>query len=134
MKQHGGLIRHWPPATVPPGACRFRCARAWTSQRAGRPTPCRAEIPGVEREDVSIEVENGTLSLRAEKRFETEEEDEGYHCVERSYGSFQRVLSLPQDADEEGIEARFKNGVLKLTIPKRPAAASSARNVAIQPS
>ena len=59
-------------------------------------------------------------------------EEEGYHCVERSYGEMQRVLSLPDDADGEAIEARFKNGVLKLRIPKHAARASNARSIEIQ--
>jgi HSP20 family protein len=91
----------------------------------------RAELPGVELGDVSIEVEGHTLVIRAEKRQETEEE-EGYHCVERSYGAMQRVLSLPDDADGEAIEAKFKNGVLKLRIPKHAARASNARSIEIQ--
>ena len=92
----------------------------------------RAELPGVDLEDVSIEVEGHTLVIRAEKRQETEEEEEGYHCVERSYGAMQRVLSLPDDADGEAIEAKFKNGVLKLRIPKHAARASNARSIGIQ--
>lgn len=92
----------------------------------------RAELPGVELHDVSIEVEGDTLVIRAEKRHETDEEDEGYHCVERSYGAMQRILSLPDDADGDAIEARFKNGVLKLRIPKRGARASSARSIEVQ--
>ena len=91
----------------------------------------RAELPGVELGDVSIEVEGHTLVIRAEKRQESEEE-EGYHCVERSYGAVQRVFSLPDDADGEAIEARFKNGVLKLRIPKHAARASNARSIEIQ--
>ncbi len=87
----------------------------------------RAELPGVELEDISLEVEDHTLVIRAEKRQESEEEDEGYHCVERSYGAAERVLSLPDDADSEAIEAKFKNGVLKLRIPKHPARAAHAR-------
>jgi HSP20 family protein len=92
----------------------------------------RAELPGVELEDVSIEVEDQTLVIRAEKRHESDEEDEGYHCVERSYGAMQRMLSLPDDADGEAIEAKFKNGVLKLRIPKHAARASNAQSIEIQ--
>lgn len=91
----------------------------------------RADLPGVERGDVSVEVKDNTLMVRAEKRQESEEEDEGYHCVERSYGAAQRVLSLPDDADGEAIEAKFKDGVLKLRIPKHPARASRGRTIEI---
>jgi HSP20 family protein len=92
----------------------------------------RADLPGVKRDDVSIDVEGQTLAIRAEKRRESEEDEEGYHCVERSYGMVQRVLSLPDDADAEAIEAKFKNGVLKLRIPKHATRASSARSIEIQ--
>jgi HSP20 family protein len=92
----------------------------------------RAELPGVEMGDVSIEVEDQTLVIRAEKRRESEDDDEGYHCVERSYGALQRVLSLPDDADPEAIDARFKNGVLELRIPKHAAKTKSGRQIEIQ--
>lgn len=92
----------------------------------------RAEIPGVELEDVSIEVEDNTLVIRAEKRQATDEEREGYHCIERSYGAMQRLISLPDDADGEAIEAKFRNGVLTLKIPKHPARASSSRSIEIE--
>ena len=92
----------------------------------------RADLPGVDADDLSIDVEGNTLAIRAEKRRESEEEDEGYHCVERAYGLAQRMLSLPDDADSEGIEAYFKNGVLKLRIPKHPARASGGRSIEVQ--
>jgi HSP20 family protein len=93
----------------------------------------RAELPGVELEDVSIECDGQTLAIRAEKRVEhEEEEEEGYHCMERSYGFVQRILSLPDDADTDAIDARFKNGVLKLRIPKQPARTSRGRSIEIQ--
>jgi HSP20 family protein len=93
----------------------------------------RVEIPGVEREDVSIEIQAGDrLLIRAEKRLDHEEDGEGYHCVESSYGAFQRILSLPQDADVAANEAKFKNGVLKLTIPKRPVSTSRSQSIEVQ--
>ncbi|MCP4037113.1 MAG: Hsp20/alpha crystallin family protein [bacterium] len=92
----------------------------------------KAELPGVDKEDVTIEAEGQTLVIKAEKRQEKEEDEEGYHCIERSYGSLQRVLSLPDDADVEAIEARYRNGVLKLHIPKHPARVSNATTIEIQ--
>ncbi len=92
----------------------------------------RAELPGMELEDLSVEVDDRTLVLRGEKRRETEEEEAGYHCLERSYGAVQRVLSLPDDADGEAIEARFRNGVLELRIPKRAPRASRGRPIEIR--
>ena len=92
----------------------------------------RAELPGIDRGDISIEIEGQDLVLRAEKRQEKEEDEEGYHCVERMYGAVQRVLALPQDADAEGIDARFKNGVLKIRIPKHPALVAPTRKIEIE--
>ena len=92
----------------------------------------KAELPGVELDDVAIRVFGRNVVIRAEKRQETESDEEGYHCIERSYGSVQRTLSLPEDADPDGIDATFKNGVLTLRIPKHPARAAEEREVAVQ--
>jgi HSP20 family protein len=92
----------------------------------------RADLPGVEVDDLSLEVEGHTLVIRAEMRKETEEDDEGFHCIERAFGAAERTLSLPDDADVEAIEAKFKNGVLKLSIPKHPAKALRGRSIEIQ--
>ncbi len=99
----------------------------------GKGYTIRAELPGVEPEDVHLEIDGQTLAIRAEKRQEHEEEDEGYHCIERSYGAVQRVLSLPDDADADAIDARFKHGVLTLRVPRHAAPASAARRIEIQP-
>lgn len=79
------------------------------------------ELPGVEEKDVSIEIEGGSLAVSGEKKSEIKEEDEkkGYCRVERSYGSFRRVLALPEDSDPEKIAAKFKNGVLDIVIPRK---------------
>ena len=81
-----------------------------------------AELAGVKPDDVKIEVENNVLTLRGERKLEHEERAEGYHRVERSYGQFSRSFALPDTVDSEKIDAAFKDGVLKLTLPKRPAA------------
>lgn len=77
------------------------------------------EVPGVEENDVKLEFSDGMLTVSGEKKHEKEEKDENYHCVERSYGSFRRVLSLPEDIDADAIEANFKNGVLTITVPRK---------------
>lgn len=77
------------------------------------------EVPGVEEGDVKLELANGALTISGEKKHEKEEKDEHYHSVERSYGSFKRVLSLPEDVNEDDIEAKFKNGVLTITLPRK---------------
>ena len=85
-----------------------------------------AELPGLERDDVEVTVENGVLSLSGEKKEEFEEEDEesGRRIYERRYGRFQRTLSLPRGIDADKVNAKFKNGVLEVVLPKTPAAKS----------
>ena len=89
------------------------------------------EVPGIEEKDMDITVAEGTLTIRGEKQSATEESNQQFHRVERSYGRFQRVLSLPTDADEDSITAKFKNGVLTLTVGKNPKAVSSERKIKI---
>jgi len=89
------------------------------------------EVPGVEEKDIDLTIADGTLTIRGEKRYEKEDHDRQYHRVERSYGHFQRVISLPTDAREDAIEAKFKNGILTLTIPKTQQAQSTGRKIPI---
>ena len=78
----------------------------------------RAEIPGVSKDDIDIKVENGTLVLRGEKKLEREVEGETAHRVERFYGTFARSFTLPTTIDAGKIQARYKDGVLELVLPK----------------
>ncbi len=89
------------------------------------------EIPGVTQKDVRLEVTNDTLTISGEKKQETEEKNKNYYRVERSYGSFQRVLSLPHDADQDNINARFKKGVLTITIPRKKLSGPRAKQIQI---
>ncbi len=90
------------------------------------------EVPGVDEKDVKVEIANDTLTIRGEKKQETEEKDRNYYRMERSYGSFQRVLSLPDDADQEGISATFKNGVLTVSMPRKAAPQADVKQIEIQ--
>ena len=90
------------------------------------------EVPGVDEKDVKVEIANDTLTIRGEKKQEREEKEKNYYRMERSYGSFQRVLSLPEDADQEGVSATFKNGVLTVTMPRKAAPATPVRKIEIQ--
>jgi HSP20 family protein len=81
---------------------------------------------------IRVELRGIDRAIRAEKRRDREEEDEGVHWAESSYGLVQRMLSLPDDADGEAIDARFRNGVLKLKLPKRVASAHSGKHIEIQ--
>ena len=78
----------------------------------------KAELPEVEKENVKVTVENDVLVISGERKFETEEKDRKHHRIERSYGSFLRSFSLPDDADGAKVQAEFKNGVLRVNVPK----------------
>ena len=79
----------------------------------------KAELPGVDPKNVEIRVEDGTLYLKGERKFEKEVKDEDYHRVERSYGSFARSFALPASVDSEKATAEYKDGLLTLTLPKK---------------
>jgi HSP20 family protein len=78
-----------------------------------------AEIPGIAEKDVEIKVEDNTLTLKGERKFEKETKEENYHRIERSYGSFYRSFTLPNSVDPDKIHAEHENGVLKILMPKR---------------
>ena len=78
----------------------------------------KAEVPGVERGDLNIEVKDNLLILRGERKLEQDVKEENYHCLERSYGHFARSFSLPNTVQADKINASLKNGVLELIIPK----------------
>jgi HSP20 family protein len=82
----------------------------------------KAELPGVSKDDVSIEVHQNTLVLRGERKHEAEVKEENYHRVERAYGTFQRSFMLPTLVDQEHVQATFTDGVLELRLPKSEAA------------
>ena len=81
-----------------------------------------AELPGVKREDLTLEVHEGTLTLRGEKKSEREEQKERARRLERSYGAFSRSFAMPSDAELNRVEASFADGVLHVAVPKKPEA------------
>ena len=78
-----------------------------------------AELPGINRDDLELSVENNVITLRGELQFEKKDDSENYHRVERSYGSFTRSFTLPQTVTAEGATAEYRNGVLRVVLPKR---------------
>jgi HSP20 family protein len=82
----------------------------------------KAELPGLKEEDVDVSVVGDRLTIKGEKKTESEVEEEDYYRSERSYGSFFRSIDLPQDANADKVEANFENGVLEVSISKIPAA------------
>ncbi len=79
----------------------------------------RAELPGFKESQVDLTVEDGVLTLRGERKFEKSTEEENYHRMERSYGTFVRSFTLPNNIDQGRIEAKFADGVLSVEMPKR---------------
>ncbi len=78
----------------------------------------QAELPGLTKDDIDVTVRDGRLTLSGERKFESEVKDEKYYRCERSYGKFMRSFDLPADVDPDKIEAEFKDGLLKIHIPK----------------
>lgn len=90
-----------------------------------------AELPGVKKEDVELNVENRVLTLRGERREKKEEKDKKFHRVESTYGSFMRSFALPDDADGDKVAADYKDGLLSVRIPRTAPKESKARTIKI---
>jgi HSP20 family protein len=91
----------------------------------------RAELPGMSREDIEVSVENSTLVLKGEKKFDREVKEENYRRVERTYGQFHRSFTLPTTVDTSKVSADFKNGVLTVKLPFREEAKPRTINVEV---
>ena len=78
----------------------------------------KADVPGMEQKDISVNVDNGQLTISGERKFDDEENRKSYHRVERAYGKFSRSFSLPNTTDMGKISASYNNGVLEVTLPK----------------
>ena len=79
----------------------------------------KLEVPGVNEEDLNVSVENDTLTVQGERKFEKEEKEENFHRIERRYGSFTRTFKLPNTVDTDKVEAGYEKGILKITLAKR---------------
>jgi HSP20 family protein len=79
-----------------------------------------AEIAGMKKEDIKVDVENNVLTLSGERKFESEEQGKNFHLVERGYGSFRRSFSLPATVDPQSADATYKDGLLTVRFAKRP--------------
>jgi len=86
----------------------------------------KAEVPGMEPGDIQVSLQENLLTIKGEKKHEKEEKDERYHRVERSYGAFTRTVRLPVTVEGSKVDAKFKNGVLTVTLPKAPGAKGTA--------
>jgi HSP20 family protein len=90
----------------------------------------KAELPGMKEEDIDVLVVGDTLTIKGERKAETEVKEEDYYCCERSYGSFSRSIALPSSVDAKKIEASYEDGVLEVSLPKAPEV--KAKKVAVK--
>lgn len=91
----------------------------------------KGEIPGVNKEDVKVTIQDGMLTIQGERKQEKEEKGKKFHRVECSYGSFVRSFRVPDDADDSNVKAEFKDGMLNVTLPKSAKAKPKAINVSV---
>jgi HSP20 family protein len=82
----------------------------------------KLEVPGIDEKDLDVRVENHTLTVKGERKFEAEEKEQNFHRIERRYGSFYRTFTLPSTVDTENVAASYNAGVLKLELAKKPEA------------
>jgi HSP20 family protein len=92
----------------------------------------QVELPGMDEKDVEVFLSEDTLTIKGEKKEEKEDTGKDYYHMERTYGSFNRVVALPQGIDREHAEARFKNGILYLTLPKLEPAKTKGNKIPIK--
>ena len=92
----------------------------------------KAELPGVEEKDIEVTVTSDAVTIKGEKKEEKEDKGKNYYCMERSYGSFSRVIPLAVEAESGSAAASFKNGVLNITIPKSPTAKVKGTKIPIK--
>ncbi len=90
-----------------------------------------AEMPGIEEKDIDVSVHDGLLTISGEKKVMKEEDELGYHRIERSYGCFSRDIPLPDTVEADNIGANFKNGVLTVTLPKTRKAVEQSRKIPV---
>ena len=91
----------------------------------------KADVPDVDPNQIAIQLENGTLTLKGERKYEDQKNNKGFHRIERSYGSFTRAFSLPDYVDGEKVAADYKKGVLTITLPKKEVAKPRTINVQV---
>jgi len=91
----------------------------------------KAELPEVRRENVKVELENGSIRISGERKLEKEEAGRRFHRIERSYGAFERTFTLPEGTERKNVSAEFKDGLLKVHLPKGEGAAHKALEIPV---
>jgi len=120
----------------PASATRGGTAEAWAPLVDISETPkeylVKADLPGVRKEDLKVDVDNGVLTVSGERKSEQEDKDARLHRIERSFGAYSRSFSVPEDVLEEGITAECKDGILVIHLPKTDLKKTSTRQIAVQ--
>ncbi len=124
FRPFAGIERAWPGKLV--------AAPAVDVSETDKAFEITAELPGLDEKNIEVNVANGGLSIKGEKKEEKEEKNKDYHVSERRYGSFERYFSLPEGVDADKIEASFKNGVLKVMLPKTAEAQKPAKKIEVK--
>ena len=93
----------------------------------------KIEVPGIDQKDMDVRMENNTLTVRGERKFEKEEKEENFHRLERRYGSFYRAFTLPNTVDPDSVKADYDNGLLKITLAKKAEAKPKQIKVNVGP-
>jgi HSP20 family protein len=91
-----------------------------------------ADLPGMDEKNIEVQVSNGNLTIKGEKKEEKEEKKKGYYLQERHFGSFERTFGIPEGVDADKIEASFKKGVLTITLPKKPEAQKPSKKIEVK--
>lgn len=129
------LLSSFPTFTFPSFFEEELTAGAWAPQvdvyEDDQNIRVKADLPGLEPKDIDVRVDNGVLTIQGERKWSEEKKKENYHRVERAYGSFTRSFMLPDYADTDKVEAKFKNGVLEVCIPKKPEAVKQSKKIPI---
>ena len=118
-------LRAWPESSI---AVRFEVSESDDSFEIS------AELPGMEEKDVKVVLDDGTLTVKGEKKAEFEERKKDYYVMERHYGSFRRGFRLPDTVDESKVKAKFEKGVLQVTLPKAASAKKKSKKISISKS
>jgi HSP20 family protein len=117
FSEDGGKARPWAPAV--------------DIMETENELVLKADIPGVELKDIDIQLENGTLTVKGERKYERDEKNKGFHRMERTYGSFVRYFTVPDTIDPEHVKAGYEAGVLTITLPKKEVAKPRAIKVQV---
>jgi len=125
----------WPTSTWPAKSEESMKLSEWTPSvdigENDKEYVVKAELPDVNKEDIKVNVEGGTLSISGERRVEKEESDMKFHRMERAYGHFERAFSLPDEADAEQITSEYKQGILTVHLPKNPGVKPAAHQIPV---